>query len=768
MYIKKSILTLVALCATTLASAAEPVYREISAHLAGESSKVVMFEGEYDRKEIQFVVPSPERLAHVDLVLPVRTSIDVMGDISSLAFAVNGEELRSLSLDGFSEQRRVRLRLSPAAFHQGVNTLQITANHYHRLGCTANETYDLETELDLSEGAVVFALEEDSVLDQSAIETLLSVPSGTDSTTLLRPAKAPVPEFLTHASWIAQGLGLRMPSMTQGIDVAALGQMDEALVDPEHNTMTEGHRVLIGTRDQLKEHLPEAVAQEITGPFRRVWMDDESGSITLVVSGRTQDETRQAAIAFARASESISRIPRIVEAGEYRFDQIGHSMNEGYARRKETTLRFLLPAGFNGEGRRGAHPSLKLAYAVAPEVDSAIEVYVNGEWAARDRLMSPHGLVTDSREVRIPWQSLRPGLNVIRLEVILPEEAGISCPVRDPSELQTRFMLFGDSRISIPDFGSAVRYPDLASAMQLGYPAGIADRLDLVAVGGGNAQQAAALTLSARLARARGEAVESTGYTRLPGMPASAQLIVGAVDQISDGVLDSAPINAEVIRKAMKPVTQADARRDLHSFGIGAYLDREQPLTEEDRARTAHAAEREEWRKRLGVIEPVTSVSVSKQVASTASSKLQDVLDAPGFLRRGNAEFDEPQVAALFEAVTEGQVSGSRMVFTAPSAIDLRNQAHIIAALPAAEFGGGMILRGHSGAVKVIEPTDIKLHWGGSKVRTLMQSTAHWIERNLWLAAGIVIGCLVLLAALLAAVQRHGLRAEERRMAGGE
>ena len=49
MYIKKSILTLVALCATTLASAAEPVYREISAHLAGESSKVVMFEGEYDR-----------------------------------------------------------------------------------------------------------------------------------------------------------------------------------------------------------------------------------------------------------------------------------------------------------------------------------------------------------------------------------------------------------------------------------------------------------------------------------------------------------------------------------------------------------------------------------------------------------------------------------------------------------------------------------------------------------------------------------------------
>lgn len=760
----KSLIALITLVAAATASAADPKYREIAAHLAGENSKAIRFAGEFDTQELQFVVPSPERLAYVDLVLPIRTSIDVMGDISSLAFAVNGKPLRTINLDGFTDGRRVRLRLNPAAFHQGINTLHMTATHFHRLGCSTNETYDLMTDIDLTEGEAIFALEADAVLDQSAVEALLSVPSLSDTTTFLRPATTPVPDFLSQASWIAQGLGIRMPSMTQGIDVVALGQLDIQSIDPEHNDMTEGHRILVGTRDQLEAHLPKDIAKEITGPFRRAWIDEENHTVTLVVSGRTNEEVTHAAVTFAKTSENISRVPRIVEPGEYLFEQVGHTMNEGYARRKESTLRFLLPAGFSGQDRRGTQPTLKLAYAVAPDVDSSIEVYVNGAWVGRESIRHKQGLVTDARELQIPWEKLRPGLNTIRLSVELPEEPGITCPIKDPTELQTRFMLFGDSRLVLPDFGKAVRYPDLASAIQLGYPAGISDRVDLVAIGGGNAQQAAALTLSARFARARGEAVEMVGYTRLPGMPSPAQLIVGTIDQVPDAVLESSPIDAGLMRKALKPAESQASSRDLHAFGIGAYLDREQPLSEEDKARTANAAEREAWRKRLGVIEPVKAASVPKDVATNAITKFQEALDAPSFLRRGNAEFEEPAIAALFEAITEGQANGSRMVFTAPTALDLRNQAHIFAALPAEDFDGGLILRGHSGKLKVIEPTDIKLHWGGSRLRTIMQSSAHWVEKHLWISAGIVLGCLLLLAAVLSWSQRRHLRQQELRV----
>ncbi|MCP1674475.1 hypothetical protein J2T57_001577 [Natronocella acetinitrilica] len=725
------------LLAPALAHAEEP-RRGVLADgmlLAEPGTAALRLAGEYARADLALMIPDPERLAEVALALPLQSAVDVLGEASVLTLAVNGEALSRVPLAAFGEQRTLRLRLRPEAFTAGENLLTLEAIHHHRVDCSLEATHELWSAIDLAGARLTPVYLEGTTPSQGGLELLLAARLGGNSLTVIRPEAVPVSAFLAQAGELVQALSLRLArGATPAIDVLALGQRQDTGFDPLIPAGGGRDQVLIGTREALRPHLEQSLHAEIRGPYTRIWQQRDGAGLSLIVSGRDEAEVREAIRALAERAPLRARTPRIERAGRYRFDQLGHSFHPGYAREKVSSLRFLLPAGFAPEARRGASPAVTLAYAVAANVDADLDLFVNGRWVSRERLHDPAGRVTESARIELPWRHFRAGENTIELRAALPREPGVACPLSDPSEVETRFMLYGDSTLHMPAFSALPRHPDLASALHLGYPGDGARRLDLVAIGGGNAAQAAVLNLAARLAHARGHLVPVAGHIRLPPPGATPMLAAGTVHELPEALL----ADSDTPRGALSRLLPA----------------REAP--EGAQAGRTASDERERFRERLGIIDPLADAAGAPGEDPGWWRRARGSLADAGFLREAQALPGSEQHAALIEVAGGASGAPSRLILTAGTTGALDSGARGIAALPAEAFAGGALFIDQAGAHQSIAASRVQV--SGSGARGLAARISAFAENNVGLMLGLGALVVLLLAALL-----HLLLVRDRR-----
>ena len=706
----------------------------LSFDLAAPEAEGVLLTGEYQRHEMTILAPPRETLERVTLTLPLEVAGAVAPD-SRLDVLLNGDRIGRARLGEFEQRGRLRLELDPAAFHEGANTLSLAIHQRHRRGCDLTSTYDLWTEIDIARGQLAYDLAAIPEKPGTELTTaLLAASPGSTPLTILRPPGIKTRDFLGPAGLLSQAYGLHLRDRTPLIRVDTPGH--EGASRPEGT-----HRAIIGTREELKGTVDPRLIKGINGPHYERFLDPRTGLLTLVFSGRTREDVMDALDSFL-PTDREPLIPVIREPGEVAFERLGHDMNPGYARVKETTLRFRLPAGYHRSSRRAGGPILHLSLGLSAHTPVKPEVLVNGEWVASRRIRKPRGGILEDIPLELPWDALAPGINTITVRFVMPDDASGECP-DNPFERDSRLMVFGDSTVEFTEFQVLETRPAISQAV-LGYPGKRSGVMDLVALGGSDEAAAASLTIAADLARYRGSVLPVRGHTRLPGRHSESVVAAGPADEIPEHAFKQSRLSRRYMKRAFNRTATSAIDAALVSQG----------------GQEPGGDYRREWEERVGlrekgVLDRLLSYAEDLQAKSVAFGQILPL----GLERRWNRLPEATkQRAVLFEIPGEQSDPASILLFSSRRPERLSMDAHHLLSVDRTRFRGGGLLLSERGEGQAFQPSLLRYEWAGGLSWKNLHIIGAWAEQNVLSFILVVLGLILGLAASLYALLRKGRR----------
>ena len=182
---------------------------------------------------------------------------------------------------------------------------------------------------------------------------------------------------------------------------------------------------------------------------------------------------------------------------------------------------FIIPSETRLTPNRKLTLSLDLAYSAGLNPDSRIEAYMNGELLTWVHLRNANGAYHDNYTVEVPTSLLRKGVNTIGLlPRLIPASASESETANSSlaksvnssssgapgnsnnSEPQLYATVFSSSTLSLPDTGTYVMLPELATFLTDGYP--FSGNALLYVENPTTTKAAAVLNISALVAQRRG------------------------------------------------------------------------------------------------------------------------------------------------------------------------------------------------------------------------------------------------------------------------
>lgn len=436
-----------------------------------------------DRYDLAF--PLAARLVPLKarLHLEFSNSNALLAHRSQLRVLLNGWQVAQIRLDPDNPNAKADMQLPVDRIKPGYNVLRfLVAQHYTDQHCEYPEAPELWTDLDTVKSNLVLSTAPAELkptlgdLDRLLVETLRDYQLG-----IVQAGEIKTDEQLSWGGLIAQGVALRLKYAPFRVGLQRPEQGSGGLPD-------KADVVLIGKRDALQSQLgPEALAR-ISGPYLGIAQRPNfPGAFQLVVSGTTDSEVGQAALAFTRlnfpfpdntdtvistqqeAPQNLAEAPgRLQEGRAYSFAQLGFkTLTFEEKTENSPELKLIMPADLYAPEDAQVDLWLHVAYRAALRRDSVINIKLNGHFERAVYLKDEGGNEYRAYRLSIPLRSFQAGVNILTFEPNpMPLVTG------ECQYIQNRLYvtLYEDSVVRLPEAAHYAKLPDLALFGRTGFP----------------------------------------------------------------------------------------------------------------------------------------------------------------------------------------------------------------------------------------------------------------------------------------------------------
>lgn len=659
--------------------------------------------------------------AGATLQLGYASSIFVAPEASRLRLSINGTPVVDTPIRAAEAPGIVRLDLPPGVLRPGGNAFRLAVQQRHRTDCSVGSTYDLWTALDPALTFLSFA--DPAATEPHALRDVLATPVDTSGATRIAivapeagdPAVAA--EAIRLGAVLAEAIGPAHPVVS---------------ISEDPNAGEAELRVAFGSGTALSRAVGETIAAT------EARFTERDGAPVLLVGSNAVDALAEALRPAGRGAKVVRTAawqlpdaPMVEGASRFDFAALGVAPLEVSGRRATTGFQIALPADFYAQNYGEARLVLDGAYSGVVSAGSRLDVYVNGNLASTMPLGARGGGILRSFPLELTMRHFRPGVNEVRLEVVIESAADAACVPGTAGTETPRFALFDTSSFIVPNFARRGVLPNLAATTERGFPyAHRTEPLPLVLADGSDDTRSAAATVMAKIAQVSGAAIPVT--LRTPGEANGDALFVGPVNRVPDGVLDTVAI-------------ATSARNDWSGLALDA----------EDAAAPQAPLSIDAWRTRVtrGTwLQPVNAVGEFLRA------------NAPRLPWSGRAEtpFAPASDTTLVLAQGEAAGGGTWTLVTAPTPDLLASGAGRLARQDLwTQLGGRLSSLQEKSDVPFIVPATLSTSvatqpWSFANARLI---AANWMSGNVMaFSAALALACLLLGFATRAMLANLGRR----------
>ncbi|WP_230533050.1 cellulose biosynthesis cyclic di-GMP-binding regulatory protein BcsB [Microvirga roseola] len=418
--------------------------------------------GEAVSREFPLFITTAEATRPAMLRLAYLNAISVMPETFKLTVRVNDVVVGDTVVQNASEPETLSLAIPPGLLEPGFNAVRVSVRQTHRVDCSVESTYELWTRVLTEQSDLVFTGA------RGEIRQLRDLPAVKPDRNGLTPIRIRIPGGLESASIE------RASRAAQA--VVLLGRYSNPVVeiDPDQ-AMDAGLDVVIGTLPVVERALGIRIPG--SGPQSILIHDQQSGRVTLVVTGATETEidaalealTREASGAALHGSAAGLRAlknvnGRLFGGGEtVNLAELGLESEPFRGRLYRQTFRLQLPSDLLVADYDRLTLAIDAAYASALSPESKMVVRVNGAPIADIAMANPAGDVLSRRMLYLPVRAFKPGLNTVDIEAETRTQVDETCEIASLADQRERYLLLGTSEITVPALARIGTLPNISS-----------------------------------------------------------------------------------------------------------------------------------------------------------------------------------------------------------------------------------------------------------------------------------------------------------------
>lgn len=533
------------------------------------------FEGEIATHTWSVFISRAQAAAPAQFKLGFTNAVSVMPEASNVKIFVNDVLVGTEPLNGVIGLHRVVTSIPAGVLQPGFNQVRFIVSQRHRVDCSVNSTYELWTQFEPAETGLLFPINTQTI---DRLSDLASISPGPDGRLHLRLVVArpndtalvaeafEVGEQVSLATGIADPIvevdnapgsgpgidvlvGTAADFRAMGLDAAVAGEaVRGATLIRQQNIFTDRATIAVGALNA--DDLATAV-RHLAG---LVWSDAIPGS--------------PAGIAALQGENG-----KLLHPGEtYTFKDLGLTTQNFSGRYNKVGFNVQLPSDFLAADYRTIEAHLKLAYAAGLLPGAQFVFAVNGTVTTTVDLSRPGGEMARDRDVTIPLDKFRPGINRIELSAIVPAAVDPTCSPVEQINGVTRMSIFDNSTLSIPSFAMIGQLPSLSSTFSSGYPYVDQGKFKLFLPRADANSLNAAGTFIIRLANSVGKVMPVEILQGVPMAGAGTAIVVGAVNDMPIEVVEAVGIDGRSIGNTLASqlrTTVGDTASENHSLTPG-------------------------------------------------------------------------------------------------------------------------------------------------------------------------------------------------------
>ncbi len=451
------------------------------------------------QSEYSFSIPLSARVQVEKASLDLRFTNSIsLTARSQLKVALNDMILAQVPLRARSPEGRVSVRLPVALLKQGYNKLTFSVAQHYTESCEDPSSPELWTQIDTAKSALTFkSTYKPSGFRLNNLADLIDRKLWSEyRLRILTTSDNPNDDTLAAGALVAQSAALLLDYVPLVVSHKVVTRHSAKDKDQQRfpgldwRSLGGGDGVLIGTNTELKDLVAKQILDKVTGPYLAIFPNEvDPAHFLLVVSGRDNAELQLAAQVLALRGATLPALQHVVIS-----DAILHNQH-GYQRPNAITsdrVYSFTEFGFQSTTLQGMYPEpaqlrfwaapdlfspgdaaiamhLHLAYGAGVDLQSTLNLFLNGQFEHAIHITEPHGVVYYDYIVKIPVASLQPGWNEISFRPsMLPANLGGQCqPIFTDNLLVT---LFDDSYLKMDKVAHFTKLPNLQLIGRTGYP----------------------------------------------------------------------------------------------------------------------------------------------------------------------------------------------------------------------------------------------------------------------------------------------------------
>ena len=487
------------------------------------------------------------------------SAVSVMPEASTLTLSINDEAVGQTRISAANSVRTAEFDIPPGLLKPGFNAIRIGVEQRHRVDCSLQSTYELWTQIDPTQTGLIIPRGEASVSNLTEIGGLMPDPQGALPMRVSLPSRTSAAniERVVRAVQLISLIG-RFEQPT--VDIGPLADGDYGL------------NLVVGlAADVLK--MPGLDQIGVINGARVIVLPASNGRrTTVVITGASEDDVNAALGQLAVAGEpkgapaglrAASAFPgmRVDGAQRVRLRDIGVATQEFSGRFFRAGFNIIMPPDFYAADYAKAQLALDGGYAPGLTNHAEIVVNINGRNAVSYKLPKAAGDVFKQNEVPLPLGLMRPGLNRIEIEALVPSESDANCDPLSAIKARKRFLFLDTTEQLLPQIARIARMPDLAVTATGGFPytAGTVQPKLYVPTPDRDTIGAAA-TLAARMAISAGRALDFRFTVNVPPKGSGATLVVGALKSIDPSIVKATGADPEQLNNLWADAFAAGGR----------------------------------------------------------------------------------------------------------------------------------------------------------------------------------------------------------------
>jgi len=493
--------------------------------------------GENDTLEWPLYLSSQQVTGAQKLRVGYMSAVSVMPEASVLTISINDQQIGTVNIRAAGNVRTIEFDVPKDLLVAGFNALRISVDQRHRVDCSLEATYELWTQIEPTQTGLLIARDMAAVNTIDDVAALLPDSQGALPVRLVLPMHTS-PATLERHLRAVQLLALKGRFEQTVTDVGALADGDFGI------NLVVGTRSDISTIDGLAPLISDATSGLLILPRQT------GRRTTLIVTGSTEDDVNRAFNTLIHVNEAKGHIVGLRAAQAYpgyRVDppqrvmlkDMGLVSQEFTGRFYRAGFNIMMPADFYPADYARAQIAIDGAYAQDLLPEAQIMVTSNGKNASSLMLPKSSGDILHKSEIQLGLGALRPGLNRIEIQALVPHRDDKSCDLSRFINADKRFLFLNSSEIILPQIAHIARLPDLSVTASGAFPYANSHLQSLLYLPVPDRYSiAAAATLAARMAVSAGQLIDFRLVTKMPPAGSGALLVVGSYAAAKSVIID--------------------------------------------------------------------------------------------------------------------------------------------------------------------------------------------------------------------------------------